>query len=120
MKKLHVWSVMGMALAVAVVTGLLMSGCESSTTSDSAITITPNAASLTTSNMVATFTAAGVDTNTVLNLPLKWTVADSSLGTIQAQGGVTAIYLSTGKIGNNTVTVRDQAGEAGVAEVSQF
>jgi hypothetical protein len=69
--------------------------------------------------MVATFTASAADTNNVLNLPLQWSVADATLGRIQAEAGVTAVYLSTGKIGNNVVTVRDQSGVEGVAAVSQ-
>jgi hypothetical protein len=118
MKTLRVWSVAGMALAVAIC--LLIVGCESSTSSNSAIVITPESASLSSSNLVATFTASGVDTNTVLNLPLQWSVSDSSLGTIQAEGGVTAVYVSTGKIGSNAVKVRDQAGDEGVAAVGQM
>jgi hypothetical protein len=54
-----------------------------------------------------------------LVLPLVWSVSDSSLGVIKASEGMTAIYESTGTIGNNTITVRDQGDKAGVAVVNQ-
>jgi hypothetical protein len=41
------------------------------------------------------------------------------LGDIKSSAGVTAIYQSTGKAGNNVISVRDQGDSEGVAVVTQ-
>ena len=83
------------------------------------ITISPADTVLTTSNRTAVFTASLVGTNRTLVLPLTWTVGDGSLGAIKSSLGLSAVYESTGKLGNNTVIVRDQTYAEGVVSVTQ-
>jgi hypothetical protein len=54
-----------------------------------------------------------------LFLPLEWSVSDPSLGTIISSAGFSAVYRSTGKVGDNVVTVRDQGDAAGTTVVVQ-
>jgi hypothetical protein len=54
-----------------------------------------------------------------LALPLDWSVSDSSRGTIEPSGNLTAIYTSTQNPGNNIVIVRDQMGATASAVVRQ-
>jgi len=110
------WLMVG--LMAVVVTGLGIVGCESTKTTDNVITISP--ASVTLSNDWATvvFTASGVSgTNTALALPLMWSVSDPARGTIRASGGLTAIYEANTLGGNNTITVKDQGENEGIAVV---
>ncbi len=101
--------------------GVALTGCESTGTTDSAITITGSSSNIT-GKAAVTLTAVlagGTNSTTSLALPLVWTVSDSFLGGIKSSAGVTAIYQSTGKVGNNAITVRDQGDSEGVAVVSQ-
>jgi hypothetical protein len=119
MKKHSVW-VLGAVIMLGVA-GVVLTGCESTGTTDSAITITASSSSITGKAAVTLTAAAGGGTNstTSLALPLVWTVSDVSLGDIKSSAGVTAIYQSTGKVGNNAITVRDQGSSEGVAVVTQ-
>jgi hypothetical protein len=81
----------------------------------SASTNTPN-------SVISTNTATGSSASareTVLYLPLAWSVSDPTLGVISSTANFTAIYVSTGKVGNNTIRVEDQAGSAGTTVVEQ-
>ena len=117
MKALKSWLLAGMTLAVAI--GSLISGCESSNTSDMVIVVTPATATLSAPASNTVFTAMAADTNNLLNLPLIWSVSDTNLGKIASSAGVTAVYASTGNVGDNIVTVSDQGGAAGQALVTQ-
>ena len=110
--------ILNAGLMLAVVVGLFMAGCENTTTSDTAITVTPDSVELK-GGATQVFTASVADTNVALNLPLVWTVGDSTLGLIKSSEGLTAVYESNGAIGNNTVTVRDQGEASGVAVINQ-
>lgn len=105
-------------LVVLAVMGMFGVGCDTTKTSDIVIVVTPSAPELTGAMATTTFSAAGSASNS-LALPLMWTVSDSSLGTIRSAVGVSAVYQSTGKKGNNIVTVRDQGEAEGMATVTQ-
>ncbi len=115
MKKMRILAVIGMALAVVSV--VLIGGCETTETTDNSMTITPGAVILSNDTSLVTFTASLASTNVALILPLEWSVGDSSMGHIRAAAGVTAVYESTNKKGNNTVHVKDQGDSEGVATV---
>lgn len=106
-------------MVLFVVGGLMMAGCESTSSTDSAISVTPSSAELSSSNNTQIFTASVASSNVALVLPLMWSVSDASLGTIKSSAGVTAIYESKGGEGNNTVMVHDQASAEGVAVARQ-
>lgn len=119
MKSISAWMLGGVVLAGLI--GTLIVGCESTETTGSAITVTLSASTITGKGAV-TLTAAssgGTNTATSLALPLVWTVSDASLGDIKSSAGVTAIYESSGKVGNNAITVHDQGDSEGVAVVAQ-
>jgi hypothetical protein len=63
--------------------------------------------------------SGGTNSTTSLALPLVWTASDAALGGIKSSAGVTAIYQSTGKVGNNVITVRDQGESEGIAVITQ-
>ncbi len=54
-----------------------------------------------------------------LALPIEWSVSDSNLGSITAGSGNSAAYVSSGRVGVNTVIARDQYGAEGLASVTQ-
>ena len=120
MKTRNAW-LLGVAVMAAGVVGSALTGCESTETTGSAITVTLSASTITGKGAV-TLTAAssgGTNATTGLALPLVWTVSDASLGDIKSSAGVTAIYESSGKVGNNAITVHDQGDSEGVAVVVQ-
>ena len=97
----------------------LTTGCESTSTADEVITLTPASATLTGEGATASFVASITSTNAELVLPLEWAVGSGNLGRILSTAGLTAIYESNGNIGNNTISVMDQVGQAGVAVINQ-
>ena len=97
----------------------LLAGCEGSST-NRGITLSPSSVALTNRTGAVTFTAAAVDTNQTLFLPLEWQVSDPSLGRIVSSFGITAVYEGFGGQGNNTVIVKDQSDSEGVALVQQL
>ena len=109
------WLMVG--LMAVVVTGLAIVGCDTTQTTDNVITITPASVSMTNDWGTAVFTASQVSSNAPLALPLIWSVSDSARGTIRASGGLTAIYEGTALGGNNTIIVRDQGQNEGIAVV---
>jgi uncharacterized lipoprotein YajG len=115
MKAMKLFAVLG--VVGALVSGIMITGCETTETTDNAMTITPGAAILTNEVSLVTFTVSTASTNVALILPLIWSVGDASMGHIRASDGMTAIYESTSKKGNNTVHVRDQGDSEGVASV---
>jgi hypothetical protein len=120
MKSISAWMLGGVMLAGVI--GMLIVGCESTETTGSAITVTLSASTITGKGAV-TLTAAsgggGTNTTAGLALPLVWTVSDAALGHIKSSAGVTAVYESSGKVGNNAITVYDQGDSEGVAVVVQ-
>lgn len=116
MKAMALW--MGV-LAVAVLgIGIMGTGCESTGTVNDALVISPNSTSIV-GEASATFVASAATTNTLVVLPLEWSVADGSLGRILSVGGMTAVYKSYDKSGATAVIVRDQVGQEGVASITQ-
>ena len=105
-------------LALAMVAGLVVAGCEVIDTQDTVITITPASVAVA-PDTTRVFTASSAGSNIVLHLPLKWTVSDQSLGTIISSAGLTAVYEAGTASGNNIITVRDQGDAVGIAVVSQ-
>jgi hypothetical protein len=95
-------------------TGLLLTGCESSTTNTN-ITINPSSETRSAGDDVHVLLTAAGSTN--LYLPLKWSVSNSELGHIQESAGYSAVYESYGLAGNNVIEVKDQGTAEGVAVV---
>ena len=100
-----------------VVAGLVIVGCESTQTSDNVITISPASVTVTNDWATLTFTASMASSNLSLALPLVWSVSDPARGIIRASVGLTAIYEGQNVAGNNTITVRDQGDNSGIAVV---
>lgn len=98
---------------------LAMVGCETTESMDGAITVTVSPAGDLTGRLATATLTAAAPTNAALALPLVWTVADPALGGIRASSGMTAVYESTGRVGNNVVTVRDQGQAEGIASITQ-
>ena len=91
-----------------------------------AITVTPETSELIGANASVVLTASvpadGVSVSNqvdALFLPLVWSVRNPAMGRIASSEGYSAVYVSSGAIGQNTVTVRDQGGASGVAAVNQ-
>jgi hypothetical protein len=104
-------------LVAAVAAGMAMVGCETTTTTDNVLTINPASVTLTNNWETVVFTASYASTNVALALPLEWSVSAPALGTITGSGGLTAIYQGKNVEGNNTITVRDQGDNSGIAVV---
>ncbi|MBN1676045.1 MAG: hypothetical protein JXR37_33685 [Kiritimatiellae bacterium] len=107
-------TVMLFVLAVAALVG-----CESSTTDEISITVDPSSATLIHGNGAVVFTAAAHSNAPTLFLPLEWSVSDSTLGRIESSAGVSAVYIGSGQLGTQAITVRDQGEAEGVAAVYQ-
>jgi hypothetical protein len=119
MKTRNAW-LLGMAVIAGVV-GVVLTGCETTESANSSIAITLSSSTIT-NKAAVTMTAAasgGTNSTTSLALPLVWTASDAALGGIKSSAGVTAIYQSTGKVGNNVITVRDQGESEGIAVITQ-
>jgi hypothetical protein len=95
----------------------LVTGCESTTGTDTVITVAPATADANRAGATVVFTAS-MGTNSMV-LPLIWTVDHPELGRILSSVGVTAIYESSGVAGTSTITVRDQTTAEGLAVVYQ-
>jgi hypothetical protein len=106
-------------MVLAVAGGVMIVGCESTSTTDSVIAVTPADVTLSASNGVQVFTASMSSSNMTLVLPLVWMVSDANLGAIKSSVGVSAVYEVKGGTGINTITVRDQASSEGMAVVRQ-
>lgn len=104
-------------LVATVITVLVIAGCESTKTESNVIAISPASITLSNDWETVTFTASLASTNAALALPLVWSVSNPDRGSIRASGGLTAIYEATNHGGNNTVTVRDQGDNEGIAVV---
>lgn len=107
-------------LAMLGVGVVLTTGCESTSTQEEVIKLTPVAATLSGGAPTVTFFAYAASTNTPLVLPLEWSVAREDMGRVLSAAGVSAVYESKGKVGNNTITVKDQVGQSGVAAIEQL
>jgi hypothetical protein len=115
MKTMSAWVSGG--LTMLVLAGLVLVGCESTKTTDNVITINPPSVTVTNDWATVVFTASLSSTNIALALPLVWSVSDPARGTIRASGGLTAIYEGKNLGGNNTITVKDQGENEGIAAV---
>lgn len=117
MKTMAGMAVAGMVAAVGVFA--FVAGCETTKDSSAALTVTLTSDTITGAGATVTATASASGSNTVVALPLQWSVSDSSLGYIKASSGMEAVYESTGKTGNNIITVRDQGDAEGMAVITQ-
>ena len=81
----------------------------STNTPSGSLRISPTSASLGPGNTSRTFTASGGTGS------YSWSVANSSLGTVNPASGSTITYTSRSVAGQNTITVRDSAGNAATA-----
>ena len=54
-----------------------------------------------------------------LMLPLEWSVNNPDIGRIASSGGHSAVYASSGRLGQNVVFVRDQSGREGLVAINQ-
>jgi|APTNR8051073442_1049403.scaffolds.fasta_scaffold00080_28 hypothetical protein len=112
------WMAAGLVAGVLAV-NVLVTGCESTSSAEEVITVTPTSANLVGQGATASFVASATSTNSPLVLPLEWSIARGDLGKILGAEGVTAVYESNGKLGNNTITVKDKIGQTGVAVINQ-
>ncbi len=104
------------ALAIGMAVALALTGCDSAEGVDG-IQVSPESVTLTSTNNTVVFAAKA---ESGLALPLEWSVANSSLGTINYSSGSNAVYIaSTVKKGNQVVIVKDQYGNEGYASVVQ-
>ncbi|MFT5123276.1 MAG: hypothetical protein ACI9TH_002541 [Kiritimatiellia bacterium] len=109
--KLLVWLTLSAGLCA------LCASCETSSGSNTGLTVAPSSTELEGESAVL-FTASG-GSNITSFLPLRWSVGDPSLGNIVSSSGLSAVYRSTGRAGSNSITVRDQADNEGLALVNQ-
>ena len=119
-------------LVCGLVAMVFMAGCEDvQQNKDITITVSPDRNSvvdqLTISGPVAVTCVAsltspmGGSSNaiTTLFLPLEWWVRDTSLGSIVSSEGYSAVYVSSGNAGANTISVKDQRGISGTIGITQ-
>lgn len=117
MKMISGWLAVG--LVIATVVALAVVGCETTESASDAIVVTVSPSTELTGSLATATLTVNATTNSALALPLVWTVSDPNLGTIRASSGLTAVYQSTGRVGNNVVTVRDQGRAEGIATIVQ-
>ena len=115
---MNVMKTIGAVVAAGVVMAVAI-GCDTTKSTDTVLTVTPASKELTSAGETATFTVSAAGTNTTIALPLVWTVSDSTLGGIKESSGLTAVYQSSGKVGVNVITVKDQGDAEGIATVTQ-
>ncbi len=104
-------------LAWVVTASVLITGCETTETTDNVITVTPAESYVSSTQSVVTLKASMTGTNLAMVLPLEWSVSDTSLGIIKAVAGDTAVYEATLKHGHNIIYVSDTGDSEGVAAV---
>lgn len=105
-----------MALGVGVA-ALVGTGCESTNNDEQTLIIDPPSTTAVGRVSIA-LVARASSTNTIVVLPLAWSVENASLGRILSSGGMGAVYESYGKYGANAVIVRDESGQEGVCAIS--
>ena len=106
MKQRCLVSVLMVCLALGLaVPAVWMTGCEPAD-GVTGLILSPESATITPTSNVVTFTVISITNE--LALPLTWSVANPSLGTILTYGGYSAVYHSTASSGRNTVLVEDQ------------
>ena len=102
-----------------------MAGCEDVrenqdiTIALSAETISGEGAVTCVASLTASMGGSG-NAITTLFLPLEWRVGNTSLGTISSIEGYSAVYVSSGNVGANTISVRDQRGNSGTIGITQL
>jgi hypothetical protein len=115
MKTVKEWVVSG--VAITVLAGMAMMGCETTKSEDNVITVTPANTTLTNDYATVVLTASSASTNGALALPLRWSVSNPERGTVSASGAMMAVYRGNRLNGENMITVRDQGDNEGVAVV---
>jgi hypothetical protein len=109
--------------ALLTAASCLLLGCDDASTG-SALSISPPSTTIEGKGSVV-LTAIATDSDTPTNrnqeiiLPLSWEVGNPNLGSVSGNAGFTAVYVSNGRIGQNTIFARDAIGREGVAVVSQ-
>ena len=103
-----------------LVLSLAIIGCESTSTSDEGFYVyiqgtEESSAEVTAGEYDAVYLEASVAGTNEVYYPLVWSVNNSHLGTITRSAGLSATYESTGQLGNNVITAKDQAGQEGIA-----
>lgn len=107
----------GMTAITMAVTLSMGTGCEKTSDSNNTLTVTPGASTIQ-GNQAVTLVAANTNGVAML-LPLEWKVSNPDLGIVTGSAGDTAVYESNGRIGVNTITVKDSSFSEGVASVTQ-
>jgi hypothetical protein len=100
---------------IVLLAGMLLSACDDTNT-DSALLVQPGSVEI--SGPVSVLLTA-TNTGDTLFLPLAWTVNNEDLGRITSSGGNQAAYTSNGRVGQNVVFVKDQAGREALAVINQ-
>ncbi|MBL7075954.1 MAG: hypothetical protein ISS31_00650 [Kiritimatiellae bacterium] len=119
MKNIMRMGMCGVAAIVtaAIVMGVCGVGCDTVTDSKGTITFTTPLMTVTGRYaIVVTVT----DTNGTLFLPLRWSVSEPSLGTVNGQGALTALYEGNARVGINEIRVKDQANAEGYLVVNHL
>lgn len=105
----------GMLAGVAMIVG----GCEKVEGLDR-LTLTPAARKLGPDEQSLSIGITNGVPEDPLAFPIEWRVSNPHLGTIQHNGGITAIYHRTGGTGVNTITARDQFKNEGFSVIEQM
>lgn len=101
---------------VIVAVALLQNGCEEAK-GLLGLTVDPASVTLSTNGQIQVFAVTGVTND--MALPLTWTVSNEGLGQILSSGGYSAVYQRLAPNGVNTLTVRDQFDNEGLASIRQ-
>ena len=109
-----VWMALG--LGVVISAAIVLSGCDSAE-GVSGLQVSPSSVTLSGSNNTVILTAA---VSSDLALPLVWTVANPSLGTVNYSSGSNAIYIANSQQkGNQVVMAEDQHNNQGSVSIVQ-
>ena len=96
----------------------LMPGCDDAEKGN-ALSIDPASSDVSGRGATLLLTAMVAVEDEEVILPLAWSVQNPSLGGILSSAGMTAVYRSSGAIGQNVVFCKDRFGREGLAVINQ-
>ncbi len=119
------WKSARLPLGLSFCSLLFIMGCDSSTDSRHALTISPKEVTLDLNEQSKRYQEFSVTDTTNPNpsndvaAPIQWRVSDSSLGAIIRTTGITALYERTDKQGVNIISAINAYGDEGFATITQ-
>lgn len=118
MKRLSALAFVAVCAAVAAF-GVLVVGCEKADGPEG-LRVDPSSVVLEGGSNSVVFTVS-IPTNggRAFPLPLRWSVSDSSLGSIARSSGESAVYFRSDRDGDNIIVVKDEYDREGFATVKQ-